>query len=454
MKKKGISLLITAVLAGGYLGGAFFFKTHYLPNTIIDDKNYGGSTAATVSKVYEQADLVSVGVIDKNGNDAVINMEDIDYKNEPGAALEDILKKQNEFTWPIRLFRSEQVDCGVLSTYNQELLEQQIDQIPFFNQEDWVEPRDAFIKKNESEFELVPEDDGYSIDKEAAVEIITKSIKNKNTKADITPAFKTASLRSDNADLIKKMDFIKEAQKRVVRIDLTDAEEVLEGSSLIQFFDINDENELIINEKRLKEYVTTLSEKYNTYETKRSFVTAYGNEIEVGGSGNDTYGFQLAIDDTTKILEEAIEKGENCRAKWKIPAKARNMSNGDIGATYVEVSIADQKLWYYKDGDLQLESDIVTGADTESRRTPTGLFRIWSKESPRVLRGEGYATKVTYWMPITWTGVGIHDADWQSSFGGTRYLDGSGSHGCVNTPKDNARALYETVDVDTPVIIY
>jgi len=57
------------------------------------------------------------------------------------------------------------------------------------------------------------------------------------------------------------------------------------------------------------------------------------------------------------------------------------------------------------------------------------------------------------WMPIDWDGVGIHDASWRSTFGGTIY-ETSGSHGCINTPTDKVKILFEKVALETPVVIY
>lgn len=46
-----------------------------------------------------------------------------------------------------------------------------------------------------------------------------------------------------------------------------------------------------------------------------------------------------------------------------------------------------------------------------------------------------YRTKVKYWMQVTSSGVGFHDATWQTAFGGTLYqIPGTGSHGCINMP--------------------
>ena len=64
-----------------------------------------------------------------------------------------------------------------------------------------------------------------------------------------------------------------------------------------------------------------------------------------------------------------------------------------------------------------------------------------------------YETPVAYWMRVTWTGIGFHDATWQSAFGGSRYQT-NGSHGCINMPYDQAAALYDMLSVGTPVVMH
>ena len=78
----------------------------------------------------------------------------------------------------------------------------------------------------------------------------------------------------------------------------------------------------------------------------------------------------------------------------------------------------------------------------------------------RVLRGRplpngkpSYLTPVSYWMRVTWSGIGFHDATWQSSFGGSRYLT-NGSHGCVNMPLNAAKTVYENIDKSMPIIVW
>ncbi len=129
-----------------------------------------------------------------------------------------------------------------------------------------------------------------------------------------------------------------------------------------------------------------------------------------------------------------------------------DMYDKSMGDTYIEVSIEEQHLWYYKKGKLTLDTDVVTGNADGSHDTPTGYFKVYQRARNTTLTGPGYSSFVEYWMAFS-GGCGIHDASWRSSFGGSIYK-GDGSHGCVNTPIDKVKVLYEDTEIGTPVIVY
>ena len=132
----------------------------------------------------------------------------------------------------------------------------------------------------------------------------------------------------------------------------------------------------------------------------------------------------------------------------------------DIGDTYVEVDMGNQHMYYYQDGADIFESDFVSGDITYGNRaTPEGIYTLYFKQSPAVLRGGAdangnpeYETSVTYWMPFN-GGIGFHDAEWQPYFGGDRFM-GGGSHGCINLPYDSAAALYSIIDYGVPIVCF
>ena len=99
------------------------------------------------------------------------------------------------------------------------------------------------------------------------------------------------------------------------------------------------------------------------------------------------------------------------------------------------VSITDQHATYYKSGEIASEADVVTGSDETP--TPIGLYKVTGTNHDCYLMNN---TFVHFFVPFN-GGIGIHDASWRSSFGGTRYHY-AGSHGCVNTTYDFAEYVY------------
>jgi len=122
----------------------------------------------------------------------------------------------------------------------------------------------------------------------------------------------------------------------------------------------------------------------------------------------------------------------------------------DFGQTYIEVDLATQHLYFYKDGQIIIESPLVSGNVSKNHTTPPGLFELYYKQTDRILRGADYATPVKYWMPFN-GGIGLHDADWRSKFGGTIYQT-NGSHGCINLPPKVAAQVYENAYKGIPII--
>ena len=117
---------------------------------------------------------------------------------------------------------------------------------------------------------------------------------------------------------------------------------------------------------------------------------------------------------------------------------------------YIDISISNQALYYYEYGELVLYSDVVTGINDG---TPVGNFRVVNKARNATLKGEDYESFVSYWIAFYGGTYGMHDASWRSYFGGNIYQY-AGSHGCVNMPYYKVHALYNMVEIGTPVYIH
>lgn len=203
-------------------------------------------------------------------------------------------------------------------------------------------------------------------------------------------------------------------------------------------------------------YGMDLAKKYNTAYYSREFRTSVGTTVTFPGSHNE-YGY--LVDEDGEFNQMLLDIQSNTAVEREpVYYHSGYKRNGvdDLAGTYVEVNLTAQRIWFYKDGELIVESPIVSGDVSEKTETQTGVFPLAYKESPSVLTGgnaeDGWETDVTYWMPF-FDGQGLHDATWRSNFGGSIYQN-NGSHGCVNLPFDTAKRIYENIDAGVAIILY
>lgn len=207
-------------------------------------------------------------------------------------------------------------------------------------------------------------------------------------------------------------------------------------------------------EKFVKDELVALGD---TTGIKRKFKpTGKDSTISVKG-GN--YGYQInAIAEIEKLKEELSNQEkvtrEPCYTKNEVSAK-----NHGLGKSYIEIDLSRQKVWVYVDGNLEVETDCVTGCVKKGHETPTGIYTLTYKEKDRILRGDklpngsySYQSHVDYWMPFN-GGIGLHDASWRNTFGGEIYIN-NGSHGCINLPLEAAEKIYNIINNEMPIVVY
>lgn len=136
--------------------------------------------------------------------------------------------------------------------------------------------------------------------------------------------------------------------------------------------------------------------------------------------------------------------------------KARNLAYGvDVGSSYIEIDIKKQRMQFYVNNKLYVDTPVVTGMDNGYNNTPKGAYKIFQRVSPATLYGVDYVTPVDYWLGFTYSGCGIHDATWRPS---SDYVAGTykynGSHGCVNTPYSAVKKIYSKAKIGMYVVIY
>lgn len=443
-----IPLLLLLIL---YIVLTFYFHTHFFWRTQINHLSVGGMTLEEAKeKQKEECASYLLTIYDRNGNKYHIHASDIAYAYVPGEEEEKLLGSQKAWQWPKCLFSDSSLTLKTAVTYDEKLLSDAILALPCFLPENITEPANAYIEKNDDGYSLVPETPGTHLLPEQVQQKAASAVAEGDDTLTLTDEdYLAPSVTSEDTVLTACMDTIDTLLSASITYDIAGEEEILDGETVADWIILGEDYNVSLNQAKLSAYVQSLASKYNTYADLRNFITSKGDTILIGGGD---YGWIIDKEKETEQITADLTAGNAVTREPIYQQRAISRESDDIGNSYVEIDYTNQHLWYYKDGSLVTEADIVSGKLANGNGSPDGVFKIVYKQSPAVLKGEDYESNVTFFMPFAYN-VGIHDADWRSSFGGNIYLN-SGSHGCVNVPLECATAIYQNIEIGTPVVAY
>ena len=450
---------IFGVLTVVYVGIALYFGSHFMFYTKINGTDFSMKNVAEVEKYMEQqvADYV-LTLKESDGDVEKIDGQNISLTYVPGEELKKYVKKQNNFLWITSLWDHPEIEASVGVKYDKTKLSEVIAALQCMKAENQTASVNAHPEFKETQFEVVPEVIGTQIDTEKFTEEIKKSLDGFQPELDLLKngCYILPKFVSDSEEVIKAAENMNSYLGAEITYDFNPNTEVVNSAVIAQWITVNDNMEVTFNEEAVKTYISSLAEKYNTKGKPRQFTTATGNTVTVEGG---SYGWRINQEEEYNLLIANIQNAETVTREPEYSSRAANHTAMDMGNTYAEVNLTTQHMWFIKDGQIALETDIVTGNPNKGNATPQGTYSLTYKSRNKTLRGtkkpDGtyeYETPVAYWMPFN-GGIGFHDATWQSSFGGNRYLS-HGSHGCVNMPKDKAAALYDLIPDGCPVVCH
>lgn len=464
-KKKVFLLLLFLLLLAvftGYLFLAYYYRNGFSLNTWINGVYCTGKTVEEVNtELLAGVKAPVITITDREGKQELLNFELLGYEEDFRPALKEYQNSQNSYLWIDNvLFHKAHTLLPFVSVDREALYEE------------WN--RLSFVKTENSrsiEYVLQETENGYALfdglshrlDSEKAFQALQEVLASGQKELFLEEAGCYYDLPfSKEAEQTKRLwEKIQEFQNCNLVYDMGDEFVPLNSGIMAGFLKkenglpILDENgKLVPEEKNVRAFVDDLADAYDTFGKERSFQATRGELISVRGG---TYGTRLNRKAETdylmkNLLLDEIRFGEKQLHIPKYEKQGVCRGKNDIGTTYIEVDMKEQKMYYYEEGELILETEVVTGNTSRRMGTPSGVNYVYAKQKDRTLRGPGYATPVKFWMPVK-GGIGIHDARWRDKFGGEIYKK-NGSHGCINTPLDKMRELYEMVEIGTPVIMF
>lgn len=454
---------VLAVICLIYVAISVYFMSHFFVNTKINGKNFSGKTASDVEK-YLQTNIkdYKLTILENEGRQDVISGSEIGLEYRAGTETEKLLKDQNGFAWPKAFFTENSRKVSVNVSYNEESLNQRISQLSCLQTEQ-TPAENAKPEFDGNQYVIKPEVYGNAVDKERLTEQVKVHITEFQPQLDMveTKCYAKPKYVEDSKEVQEACD----AMNKYVNASITypmNEPVVVDKALISQWLQVDGEMKVSLNTEAMKQWFTAFGDKYDTQGTTRTFTTLAGKSATVTGG---TYGWSIDEDTELVNLQNSILNGEVVTREpaYYAGGTAAAHSGQDWGNTYAEVDMSAQHMWYIQNGQVVLETDVVTGEPIPSKITPEGVYSLMWKQPNSVLVGDinpdtgepAYRTKVKYWMQVTSSGVGFHDAIWQTAFGGTLYqIPGTGSHGCINMPLDQAGALFNMIEPGTPVIFH
>lgn len=445
------AIIVMASLVLLYLLISLYFANHFFMGTTINGVKVSLKSHKAADKlILSHVNNYKLVLLERGGLTEYITGQQIALTYKQNKDISTVFQLQNQLLWPVMFFRKHDYFINDLIVFNDVLLEKRINELDCLNK-NIVEPRDASFIYKEGSYDVKKEVEGNKVNKEQLAVLISNYIMALKTELNLEKEncyYKPRFTIHDKKTLMTR-DILNKYVSAKIKYKFENRYELVDGNVISRWLIIDDNLDVKINEKAINDYIKWLANKYDTVGITREFKTSTGKTVKVEGG---LYGWKINQKAEAEALIKNIMQADKIEKEPIYEQKAISRGELDYGNTYIEISITRQHLWFYKDGKLITQGDVVTGNPNRGNATVTGTYFVVYKEKDAVLTGPGYEAKVTYWMPF-FGNMGLHDASWRRAFGGEIYKR-NGTHGCVNAPRYLAKKIFESIDEGVPVIIY
>jgi uncharacterized protein YfcZ (UPF0381/DUF406 family) len=450
-----VILIIALAFAGIYYYQSTRFNAHITINHI----NVGGLTADNAIKKLASADLKNDVYI---GEEQIYNGENTKtgFSNKDLSEVKKLLQKQQTFFPSSKAIDYSLVPAETDGNRNQTIKKEIEDKLTSMNK-GLQAPQDAGAQLVQGNITVSKSMGGKQLDTDRLLKEYEKQAYS--SEVHLKPVY-IQPIKEDSQIVKNEQKTLQELLQRTVDYKVQEQVYSLKASDLIKNATISKDMKVTIDPAEIKNKLTEINNSQSTLNKDFQFKTHTGAVISVKGQG---YGWAIKVDKEIPVIQEAFEKGNQSVSATNIYGNGwsneqigyETTANNGIGDTYAEVSIAEQHIWIYKNGQLAVTTNVVTGRHNTHEDTHTGVYYILFKRSPSILKGTSvghggaYSVKVDYWAPFTNDGQGFHDASWRTNWASNAYI-GAGSGGCVNTPPSIMKTVYDNLSTHEPVIIY
>ena len=446
-----IAAFVVAIISI-YLIGSKHFSTHFFPGTVINGIDCGEKTVEEVkADLQDKISEYTLTVTERDGKTEEITAEQLDMKYVDDGGVEKLLEEQDAAAWIVSVGNSKAYETSANFTYDKATIDTIMDQMECFQEANVTAPADAYINDNGTSYEIVPEVQGNTLNREKTREALMDAVESAKTGVNFEELDlyeKPAILSTDEAMNTEVAQLNQMTAAHIV-YDFKDRQMTVDRDTIRSWLYKGEDGNYALDQEQVAACVKHMAYETDTFGLEHEFKTSLGPTITLAAGGD--YGWVIDKEATTAALIQAVQEGQNITTEPVYLYRGMDRATNDIGNTYVEICITKQTMWCYKDGQLVVETPVVTGNDSTGFQTPSGS--VWAIDAKKAdAQFKLFNVKVAFWLPFNGD-CGIHDLASRTEFGGDIYLT-NGSHGCVNTPYDAAEKIFNTVEIGYPVIVY
>ena len=454
-----ITASIILIIALFIAAGSYYQANHFNSQIKINGITVGGMTADQALKKLKATVLKNVVYV---GEQQILDGKDTKmvFTNKDLPDVKKLLKSQWTF-FPSSKAKDYSLMPSNQDQYRNQTLKKQLEEKLLAMNQSLKAPQDAVVRLEQGKIVVTSSISGEQYD----VASLLKDFEKQEYISEIrlNPAY-IQPIKEDSEFIKNQQKKLEEFLAQTVDYQVQDKVFTLKASELIKNASISKDLQIKFDDAGdIKNKIAEINNSQSTLNKDFTFTTHSGSVISVKGKG---YGWSIDVDKEIPRIMEAFGNGENSVSAsniygqgWKGEGYGYDtIANNGIGDTYAEVSIAEQRIWIYKNGKLVVTTNVVTGNHSTGHDTSPGVWYILYKQTPSILTGREngkitYQVDVNYWAPFTNDGQGFHDASWRGNWASNAYLS-AGSHGCVNTPPNIMKTVYDNLSAYEPVVIY
>lgn len=468
MKKEGkiVSLALVFSIMFGVVGRYSAEASTFTPvsassrfnaNITVNDIKVGGLTADQALKKLESSVLKNQVYVGQqlifDGTDTTMG-----FTNQDLPSVQKLLRSQLTLSPSSKSINYSLIPASG-NLYRSQTLKNLVENKLITMNKNLKAPKDAQALLVNGKAIISKSEDGQQYDVSALLQDYQKQ--EYNSDIHLNPVY-LQPIKADSTIVKNEEKMLQQLVRRTVNYTVQNKVYSLKASDLIKNASVSKNMNYTINSNNIKNQVAQINSSQSTLNKNFLFKTHSGSVISVPGQ---SYGWAINVAADTNRIQDAFENGQPSVSAdvygigWNTHGIGYDtIANHGIGNTYAEVSIEQQRIWLYKNGQLVVTTNVVTGRHDVGEDTPKGVWYIMYKQSPATLVGSEvgnphYSVPVQYWAPFTDSGCGFHDASWRTNWSSTAYLH-QGSGGCVNTPPSVMKTVYDNLSQNEPVVIY